>query len=74
MKATILLDACPTQTQGDVIAYTFANEQYGADVLEWETTSEVPDYLDVAIADQLSAYRRDLPADACYMTITIQEN
>jgi hypothetical protein len=73
-RAILVLAKTPDQATAEEIAQRVARE-YSDDTqtsLIWVLDTIVPDWLtesNVALADQLSAYRRDAGEDACFMTV-----
>lgn len=70
-QATILLDRVPTRSEGDNIAEAFALEHYRTDVFNWRIEDEIPKNVAKDIAEQLSAQRRRLDQNACFIIISL---
>ena len=70
-KAVLVLDHTPDDEAAKVLAQKVAS-QYSddsQDTIIWVLDEEVPTWVNVGLADQLSAYKRDAGPEACFMTV-----
>jgi hypothetical protein len=71
--ATLLLKHRPTDERCSEIAAELATQVAPGEEAKasWFVTEEIPEGYAVHLADQLAAYRRDLPGDPVYLTVTV---
>lgn len=70
-KAALVVTGDHTRDSHEEIAWRIA-EQYGDETVEvvaWETSDELPDWISVGLADQLTAHKRDAGPEAKYMLV-----
>lgn len=71
--AVVVLDSAPEREAAEEIAQRVAR-QYADDDQDniiWSIDTEIPVDINVGLADQLEAYKRDAGPDACFMTIVM---
>lgn len=70
-QAMVVLAHVPDTATAEEIAQRVAQEYSDEtqDNIIWFIDIELPDSMNVGLADQLNAYRRDAGPDCCFMTI-----
>lgn len=71
-RVVIVLSQIPTEDEEEAIV-NMAIEENQMTLIDWQITEYLPNDLNIALQDQLEAYRRDAGPEAVYMIIRLVE-
>ena len=73
-RATVVVSGEVDDVTGLRVAEYVVQRVGALGLISWEVSDRLPDRLDIATQDQLTAAKRDSGADACYMIIWMVSN